>query len=164
MKAQDFGVVASSFRFCLMTLSGFLPVVLVGGALILWSKGGATAGDIAATGAVSLRIAQMSGWVSFVMMAIYSNIGEAEDGMQTLATSRRIVDRRDAKALSACKRRDCIRFSFIQLRPSERRFGRRQPECETRRARRDRGRIWRWKNRRWRHFFFVSTSPNREGS
>ena len=115
MKAQDFGVVASSFRFCLMTLSGFLPVVLVGGALILWSKGGATAGDIAATGAVSLRIAQMSGWVSFVMMAIYSNIGEAEDGMQTLATSRRIVDRRDAKALSHVKGEivyDSVSFNY----------------------------------------------------
>ena len=103
LKAQDFGVVASSFRFCLIALSGCLPVVLVGGALILWTRGEATAGDIAATGAVSLRIAQMSGWVSFVLMAVYSNIGEAEDGMQTLAKSRKIVDRPNAKALSQAR-------------------------------------------------------------
>ena len=114
-KAQDFGVVASSFRFCLMTLSGFLPVVLVGGALVLWSRGAATAGDIAATGAVSLRIAQMSGWVSFVLMAIYSNIGEAEDGMQTLAKSRKINDRPGARSLSNVNGRivfDSISFSY----------------------------------------------------
>ncbi|MDE0531791.1 MAG: ABC transporter ATP-binding protein [Albidovulum sp.] len=114
LKAQDFGVVASSFRFCLITLSGFLPVILVGGALFFWSRGAATAGDIAATGAVSLRIAQMSGWVSFVLMAIYSNIGEAEDGMRTLAKSRKIVDRPGAKSLSNV--RGEIEFDSVSFR------------------------------------------------
>ncbi len=99
-KAVDFGLVASSFRFSLMAVSGFLPVVLVGGALLLWTRGVASAGDIVATGAISLRIAQMSGWVSFVLMAIYSNVGEAEDGMRTLARPHRMTDLSDAEKLS----------------------------------------------------------------
>ena len=91
-----FGQVASAFRFSLMSLSGLLPVVLIGGALYLWSQGSASPGDIVATGAVSIRIAQMSSWVSFVLMAIYSNVGEAEDGMRTLAVPHAMTDREDA--------------------------------------------------------------------
>jgi len=45
-KAKGFGVVASSFRYFLMLISGILPVVLVGGALLLWVQGLATAGDM----------------------------------------------------------------------------------------------------------------------
>ncbi len=95
-KALSFGHTASAFRFALMAASGLLPVTLTGSALWLWTQGAATAGDIAAAGAVSLRIAQMSGWVSFSMMAIYSNIGEAEDGMRTLAIEHQMPDRADA--------------------------------------------------------------------
>ncbi len=95
-KALEFGQIASAFRFALMAASGLLPVALTGGALLLWSQGVASAGDIVATGAVSLRISQMSGWVSFTLMAVYSNIGESEDGMRTLAVEHRLPDCADA--------------------------------------------------------------------
>lgn len=91
-KALDLGVVAASFRFTLMALAGFLPVLLIGGALLLWSKGAASPGDIAAAGAISIRIAQMTGWVSHTLMAIYGSIGEVEDGMRTLTPSHGLVD------------------------------------------------------------------------
>ena len=97
--ALGFGKVATAFRFSLMSVSGLLPVTLVGGTLLLWTQGEATAGDIAATGAVSLRIAQMSGWVSFVLMAVYANVGEAEDGMRTFAVPHGLLDRPGALAL-----------------------------------------------------------------
>ena len=90
--ATGFGVVASSFRFFLMLLSG-TPAGHAGRQRHGTVDGGmATAGDIAATGSVSIRIAQMSGWISFVMMAIYSNVGEAEDGMRTLAHPHQMED------------------------------------------------------------------------
>ncbi|MCR9088973.1 MAG: ABC transporter ATP-binding protein/permease [Rhodobacteraceae bacterium] len=82
--ALAFGWLAAAFRFALMGLAGLLPVLLIGGALMLWSHGIASVGDIAAAGAVSIRIAQMTGWVSFTLMAIYANIGEIEDGIRTL--------------------------------------------------------------------------------
>lgn len=91
-RAVEFGYLAAGFRFCLMTLAGFLPVVLIGGTLILWQRGLATEGDIVAAGAVSIRIAQMTGWVSFTLMAIYSNIGEIEDGIKTLTPRNRVED------------------------------------------------------------------------
>ena len=41
----------------------------------------------------------MTGWVSFTLMAIYSNIGEVEDGMRTLTPRVRLDDGPDAREL-----------------------------------------------------------------
>ncbi|WP_126975271.1 ABC transporter ATP-binding protein [Frigidibacter oleivorans] len=98
-RALDFGYVSASFRFSLMTLSGLLPIILIGGAILLWQQGGATAGDIAASGAISLRIAQMSGWVSMTLMSIYGSVGEVEDGMRTLSPPHSLTDAPDAEVL-----------------------------------------------------------------
>ena len=91
-RALDFGYMAASFRFLLMTLAGVLPVLLIGGTLLLWRNGNATEGDIVAAGAIAIRIAQMTGWVSFTLMTIYSNVGEVEDGIRTLTPPVRIDD------------------------------------------------------------------------
>ncbi|PXW78300.1 ATP-binding cassette subfamily B protein [Ruegeria sp. P4] len=98
-RALEFGYLSASFRFCLMTLAGVLPVLLIGATLWLWQNGSASEGDIVAAGAVSIRIAQMTGWVSFTLMGIYSNVGEIENGMKTLARPDRIEDTPDAGAL-----------------------------------------------------------------
>lgn len=91
-RALAFGYLAAGFRFALMTMAGVLPVLLLGGTILLWQSGQATQGDIVAAGAVSVRIAQMTGWVSFTLMAIYSNIGEIEDGIRTLTPRNRVED------------------------------------------------------------------------
>lgn len=98
-RALAFGYLAAGFRLCLMTLAGVLPVLLIGGTLLLWQRGMASEGDIVAAGAVAIRIAQMTGWVSFTLMAIYSNVGEIEDGMRTLTPRARVVDAPDATDL-----------------------------------------------------------------
>ncbi|MDD9978493.1 MAG: ABC transporter ATP-binding protein [Boseongicola sp.] len=95
-RALDYGAVAASFRFCLMAVAGMVPVILIGGSLWFWSNGAASPGDIVAAGAISIRIAQMTGWVSHVLMAIYGNIGEVEDGMNTLTPPHSLVDQTDA--------------------------------------------------------------------
>ncbi len=95
-RALDFGVVSSWFRLALMAMAGVLPVILVGGTVSLWMQGGASAGDIAAAGAISMRIAQMSGWVSMSLMSIYASVGEVEDGMKTLTPPYTLKDEPDA--------------------------------------------------------------------
>jgi len=99
-RALDWGVVAASFRFTLMTLAGFLPVLMIGGTLLLWSRGLASPGDIAAAGTISIRIAQMTGWVSHTLMAIYGSIGEVEDGMHTLTPPHGLADSDNAVHLA----------------------------------------------------------------
>ncbi len=102
-RVLDYGVIAAAFRFCLMAVAGMVPVMLIGGTLWFWSIGVASAGDIAAAGAISIRIAQMSGWVSHTLMAIYGNIGEAEDGMNTLTPPHALVDANHATALKLAR-------------------------------------------------------------
>lgn len=95
-RALSFGILSVTFRGCLMLLAGALPVLLIGGALWLWQAGQATAGDIATAGLLSTRIAQMSGWISFVAMGIFANIGEIEDGARTLSPAHTLADKPDA--------------------------------------------------------------------
>lgn len=98
-KSLGFGYLSAWFRFCLMTLAGMLPILLLGTTLYLWQAGSATEGDIVAAGTVAIRIAQMTGWVSFTLMTIYANIGEVEDGIRTLTPRNRLQDATDATEL-----------------------------------------------------------------
>jgi ATP-binding cassette subfamily B protein len=98
-RSLAFGYLAAGFRLALMSLAGLLPVLLLGGTILLWQRGMASEGDIVAAGAVAIRIAQMTGWVSFTLMAIYANVGEIEDGMRTLTPRNRVEDAPDAVAL-----------------------------------------------------------------
>ncbi|QMU59349.1 MAG: ATP-binding cassette domain-containing protein [Boseongicola sp.] len=98
-KALDYGYIAAAFRFCLMAVAGSVPVILIGGSLYFWTLGSASPGDIVAAGAISIRISQMTGWVSHVLMMIYGNLGEVEDGMRTLTLPHTLVDRENAEGL-----------------------------------------------------------------
>jgi ATP-binding cassette subfamily B protein len=109
----DFGAASAAFRFWLMALAGVLPVVLIGGALWLWTQGAASAGDIATAGLLSTRLAQMSGWVSMTAMGIFANVGEIEDGMRTLAPPHSIVDAEGAVA--PVRARGAIAFEDVRF-------------------------------------------------
>ncbi|MBY0136782.1 ABC transporter ATP-binding protein [Paracoccus yeei] len=114
-RALDFGRVSTWFRFSLMFVAGALPVVLIGGTLLLWREGAATAGDIAAAGAISMRLAQMTGWVSMALMGVWGSIGEVEDGMQTLSPPHALTDAPDALALGRVQGRidfDHVDFAY----------------------------------------------------
>lgn len=114
-RAFDFAKVSVAFRVCLMTLAGVLPVILVGGSLWLWSAGGATIGSVVAAGTVAIRLAQMTGWVSFTLMGISANIGELEDGMRTLARPQRLDDHPEAAELEVPEGRvtfDNLSFAY----------------------------------------------------
>jgi ATP-binding cassette subfamily B protein len=112
-RSLDYGWLAAGFRFSLMSLAGILPVLLIGATVFLWQRNMASAGDIAAAGAISIRIAQMTGWVSFTLMAIYSNIGEIEDGMRTLTPRTRLDDADDAMELDTAGGE--VRFDGVQF-------------------------------------------------
>ena len=98
-RALEYGEVSTVFRFGLITLAGVLPLGMVGFGLA-WRDAGVTPGDLAAIGAVSIRLSQMTGWVSFTLMGIFSHIGEAEDGMTTLTPPHQLTDDSDASPLT----------------------------------------------------------------
>ncbi len=98
---RHYGEIASLFRLMMLALAGVVPVMLIGATLWMWQHGLATPGDIAAAGAMSMRIAQMTGWVSFTMMTMYAGVGEVEDGMRTLTPPHTLTDAPDAEPLKA---------------------------------------------------------------
>ncbi len=91
-KAQNWGALSAGFRSALMALAGVLPTMLIGGTAWLWSMGLTSEGDIVAAGAISIRLSQMTGWVSFTLMQIYSHVGEVEDGIETLTPPHGLTD------------------------------------------------------------------------
>ena len=114
-RSLEFGRLSASFRFVLMALAGVLPVLLLGATVLLWQAGQATTGDIVAAGAVSIRVSQMTGWVSFTLMGLYANVGEVENGMKTLAKRQRVEDAPDAKPLTVPDGQiafDNVRFAY----------------------------------------------------
>jgi ATP-binding cassette subfamily B protein len=98
-KALHFGEAQTLFRLGLIFIAGLLPVILVASAVMLRGSG-VTPGDVAAIGAVAIRLSQMTGWISFTLMVIYSHLGEVEDGMKTLAPPQRLEDVPGAHALT----------------------------------------------------------------
>lgn len=115
--ALAFGTLSTGFRFALMTTAGLLPVLLVLGGVMLWQNGQATPGDIAAIGAISMRISQMTGWVSFTLMGIYANVGELEDGMRTLTPPHGLTDAGNAQPLPRLRgeiKFDAVSFAYGQ--------------------------------------------------
>ena len=102
-KSIDFAKLYVSFRAAIMTLAGLLPILLIGGGIFLWQNGLATPGDIVIAGLLSTRIAQMSGWISFTAMNVFSHLGEAEDGMNTLSPKHELIDKKNASVLNGIK-------------------------------------------------------------
>ena len=58
----------------------------------LWHRGAVTAGAIAFAIGLVLRLQGMSQWILWEVYALFENIGVVEDGIQTIARDRKIVD------------------------------------------------------------------------
>ncbi len=110
-RALEFGAMSVIFRTGLIFLAGILPLAMVGSGLVLRGDG-VSAGDIAAIGAVSIRLAQMTGWISFTLMAIFGHVGEVEDAMHTLTPAHGLTDRTGAAALAGAGE---IRFDGVSF-------------------------------------------------
>ena len=114
-RALEFGRVSTWFRLTLTIVAGALPVILVGGSILLWQHGQASAGDIAAAGAIAMRLSQMTGFVSMALMGAWGSVGEVEDGMTTLAPPHALTDAPDALVLGRVAGRidyDHVDFSY----------------------------------------------------
>ncbi|SHH15165.1 ATP-binding cassette, subfamily B [Cognatiyoonia sediminum] len=99
----NFGWTSASFRFFLTTLAGIIPILMVGATLYSWTIGDSTAGAIATSGAIGLRLSQMTGWVSFTLMTMYADVGEVEDAIRTLSPAHTLKDLPGATELEVTK-------------------------------------------------------------
>ena len=96
---QAYGGELIRFRASMVFFASSIFFFVMSGCLLLWTKGEITPGEVVAAGSVALRIMMMAGWVSFSLMTIYTNLGDLQDAMQTLAVPHKMTDKEGAKDL-----------------------------------------------------------------
>ncbi|EQA04390.1 ABC transporter transmembrane region family protein [Glaesserella parasuis 12939] len=99
------------------TLTNFSSIALItitaGIGLWLWTLGEVTAGAIATSTALALRIKGLSQWIMWEFASLFENLGTVQDGMETLSKPRTIVDKAEAKPLEVAQGE--IRFNQVDF-------------------------------------------------
>ena len=103
----------SGFEVVNHTLSMMLIAATAGVTLWLWTRGGVGIGAVAAATAMALRLNGISHWIMWEFAALFENIGTVQDGINTLARRRSVVDRADARPLEVS--RGEIRFERVDF-------------------------------------------------
>ncbi|MFC5695291.1 ABC transporter ATP-binding protein [Pseudomonas sp. GCM10022186] len=112
-KTQAMARVITSMDATITGMGGLLIVTTCGLALWLWNQGLISVGAIALATGLVIRIINMSGWIMWVVTGIFDNIGQVQDGMQTISVPRQVTDRPDAKPLAV--RQGEVRFEHVDF-------------------------------------------------
>lgn len=110
-KTRLSGRMISGMDFTITAMNGLLIVGTSALALWLWSQGRVSAGTIALTTGLVIRINNMSGWIMWVVNGIFENVGQVQDGMQTIALPRAVIDQPGAKPLHVTQGE--VRFEHV---------------------------------------------------
>ncbi|PIE16424.1 MAG: multidrug ABC transporter ATP-binding protein [Rhodobacterales bacterium] len=90
----------TTMSFGLTLLNGFLIVTVLGMAVWLWSVGQVSIGQVAAASALTVRLNGMSGWIMWLSIRIFEQIGVVREGLQSVSVPHSVVDRPNAPALA----------------------------------------------------------------
>jgi len=80
-------------------LNAALLFMVAGTSLWLWSIDAVTTGAIALSVGLVLRLQGMSHWIMWEVAGLFENVGVVQDGLETIARERSVVDAPDAKPL-----------------------------------------------------------------
>jgi len=94
-------------------LNGVLIVATGSLAVWLWLNGIVTLGSIALASTLAIRISNMSGWIMWVSIGIFENMGTVQEGADTIAQPNALVDRPGAAELKAAC--GAIRFENVRF-------------------------------------------------
>ena len=83
----------TAMNMTIWAMNGALMVGTTAFGLWLWSGDLITIGAIATASGLAIRIVNMSGWIMWVMTGIFENIGQVQEGMETIARPHELVDR-----------------------------------------------------------------------
>ena len=98
-KVRQMTRVTTAMDVTLTVLNALLVTVTAGLGLWLWQQGSITAGAIALSTGLVIRIENMSGWIMWVVNGIFEDIGTVQDGMETVAKPLTVVDAANAESL-----------------------------------------------------------------
>jgi len=97
------------------TLNGVLIVGTGSLAIWLWSMNGITLGAIAIAAGLAIRITNMSGWIMWVSIGIFEQMGTVQEGLETIARPYALLDKPAASDIAVEKgeiRFDHVRFHY----------------------------------------------------
>ncbi|NYE22981.1 ABC transporter ATP-binding protein [Pigmentiphaga litoralis] len=112
-KAQLAGRVITSMDTVITALNGILITGTTGLALWLWSEDRISLGAITLATGLVIRINNMSSWIMWVINGIFENIGNVQDGINTIARPQTLVDAPDATTLKVNQGR--VQFEDIHF-------------------------------------------------
>lgn len=106
----------------LTVLNTVLIVVIAGLSVLFWYRGNISLGEIAIVNGLILRLNHMSGWILRTITSLFENVGVVQNGVETIAKPRAIVDVPNAAQLRVNQGRiefDAISFSYGESSGSE---------------------------------------------
>ena len=109
------------FHFGLTAMNAALLVATATIGIWLWASGTVGAGVVAAALPLTWQLANVAGWVSWRVTAIFENVGVVQEGMQSIAVPHSSVDQPGAQPLEVLARRDTVRARAFRLRRGPRR-------------------------------------------
>ncbi len=87
----------------LTLMNAALLFCVAGTAIILWHQDAVTAGAVAFSTGLVLRLQGMSQWILWEVTGLFENIGVVQDGIETISRDRSIEDEADATELDVGK-------------------------------------------------------------
>jgi ATP-binding cassette subfamily B multidrug efflux pump len=106
---------STSYEIVVMSLNGLLIGGTCGFALWLWSQDSVTLGTVALATGLAIRIDGMAGWMMFVMVNMFENIGVVQEGIESISQPIGVTDKPGAQPLRISKgdvRYEAITFHY----------------------------------------------------
>ncbi len=110
---------ATHLTVAINALNAMLLASVAGLSLYLWSIEAVTAGAIALSVGLVLRMQGMSHWIMWEVASLFENIGVVKDGIEGIARERKVVDVANAKPLQIADggiRYENICFNYGKMR------------------------------------------------
>ncbi len=99
LRFQRFLRLMTELSFGQNVLNGLLISGVLGPALLLWTKGIVSVGEVAAASALTIRLNGMSGWIMWVTIRLFEHAGVIREGLRSISVEHEITDVPGAPAL-----------------------------------------------------------------
>jgi ATP-binding cassette subfamily B multidrug efflux pump len=93
----------TGFMVTLAAMNSTLVVATAVTGIWLWAVGEVDAGVVALALPLAWQISNMAGWVSWEIAGIFENVGNVQEGMQTIAVPHQLSDREEATRLEVTR-------------------------------------------------------------
>ncbi|WP_141117799.1 ABC transporter transmembrane domain-containing protein, partial [Leisingera sp. JC1] len=100
---QRFLRMMTRLAFGSIAINGVLILIVVAPAVWLWMRGVVSVGEVAAVSALTIRLNGMSGWILWVTIRLFENMGVIREGLRSLSAAHEVTDAPGAKPLEVAR-------------------------------------------------------------